>query len=64
MRGQPSTSLSEDANVCTLRTNGWHIEGLRLNGWLWNSFSIANARVNNPRDYAWLVQRESIGYPD
>jgi len=28
---------------------------LRLNGWLCNSFSI---------DYAWLVQRESIGYPD
>ena len=52
--------------VCfdTLRTNGWHIEGLRLNGWFCNSFSITNARVNNPRDYAWLVQRESIGYPD
>jgi len=32
---------------------------LRLNGYLCNSFSITYARVNNPRDYAWLVQRES-----
>jgi len=31
---------------------------------LCNSSSITNAKVNSPRDYAWLVQRESIGYPD
>jgi len=52
--------------VCfdTLRTNGWHIEGLTLNGWLCNSFSITYATLNNPRDYAWLLQRQSMGYPD
>ena len=34
------------ASFDTLRTNGWHIEGLRLNGWECSSFSITYATLN------------------
>jgi len=52
----PRTGLSNHARTA--------FDKLTLNGWLCNSFSITYATLNNPRDYAWLLQRQSMGYPD